>query len=216
MPCPFRPFHLLTLQVSTHISKQYSLPDPLLSHYSAQLLPECIENYNNALEEHRATFLAAVKSEFVSKFCHKFLLYLNGLLTITDKKLRGTLAQSLLKYAQDVGVPALRTLETEMMYDLKADKEPIAALVRRIETADADDPKAAPKLLEDMKHELQKMVENLDICCPSDDDLAEKKKGMMSDMAAQLETSGDLSLQMLLVLVLRHAAAKDGLLKASG
>ena len=175
----------------------------------------CHEFYEEALKEVRQASSAAVGEEFVSRFYARFVLYHAGLLTITDKSLRSKLASALLKFGKDSGISALQTLEKGLTDD-SANVGQLRAVTRRLEEVDPEETKTAPKTLGQIVHEMHEALTAASVTTPPAEDLANRKQLMVDDLLSQLENSTDISLQLLLVLVLRHAAEKDGLLKASG
>lgn len=172
--------------------------------------------YDNCIKLLWESELAATTTEFVDTFCLRFMLYRDGVVAVGDKSLRGKLALRLLAFAKENGIPALRKLEAGMPDDMNFSSEHIEALIRLLEEETPEDAKAAHKGLEKIGSGIDAVLQGIKCSAPSSDGLAKKKQVMMDDMLSQLESSEDISLQMLLVLVLRHGASNDGLLWASG
>lgn len=172
--------------------------------------------YDTILEEIRKSALTTAKNEFLTKFIQKYFLYHNGVFSIAEKKLRASLASNALRWAHDVGVPAVQALIVALVDDPNADTSGCADVVRRLSDLDILDSKGAPLSVGHTKGELLIFLDFLGYGAPTDEELAERKKAMVGDMVAQLQRAYDVSLLMLIVLVLRHAAVNEGLLKASG
>ncbi len=130
---------------------------------------------------------------------------------ITDASLRTKLADDLLAFARESGVAATDRLESGLVENEENDAFQDTRAKLQISK-----PGKAEQQLREIEASSSRLFSSINAPYPNDETLMARRNKMMAEFNTQLQETKDTSLMLLLVLILIHAKAGQGVLRASG